>query len=115
MRREDYIFCIGYEGSTAIVDGKLMRRHRFQGTHQLAEAGLYKQAICSALWNGQSVDGDVEAGQGQGGPTGHQGELEEVLAVFNQKTATPVRTVEELMRIFGTSGVPEGVKKVTVI
>ncbi len=97
MRREDYVFCIGYEGSTAIVDGKLMRRHSSQGTRQLAEAGLFKQAICSALWSGKS------------------GELEEVLTVYNQKTATQVRTVDELMRIFGTSGVPEGVRKVTVI
>ncbi len=97
MRREDYVFCIGYEGSTAIVDGKLLRRHRSSSTRQLAEAGLYKQAICSALWN-QNPE-----------------ELQEILAVYNQQTTTPVRTVEELKRIFGTSGVPEGVKKVTVV
>jgi len=97
MRREDYVFCIGYEGSTAIVDGKLMRRHRSDTTRQLAEAGLFKQAICSALWNQRP------------------GELEDVLAIYNQKTATTARTVEELTRTFGTSGVPEGVKKVTVV
>ena len=51
MRREDYVFCIGYEGSTAIVDGKLMRRHSSDTSRQLAEAGLFKQAICSALWS----------------------------------------------------------------
>jgi len=91
------VFCIGYEGSAAIVDGKLMRRHRSLSTRGLAEAGLFKQAICSALWNERSE------------------ELEEVLAIYNQKTPVPVRTVEELKRIFGTSGVPEGVKKVTVV
>ena len=73
MRREEYVFCIGYEGSTAIVDGRLMRRHRSQGTRQLAEAGLFKQAICSALWSDA------------------QGELDEVLAIHNQKTTNPVR------------------------
>ncbi len=97
MRREDYVFCVGYEGSTAIVDGKLMRRHRSLGTRQLAEAGLFKQAICSALWSASKE------------------ELAEVLTVYNQKAASSVRTVEELMRIFGTSGVPEGVKKVTCV
>jgi len=111
MRREDYVFCIGYEGSTAIVDGKLMRRHRSHDTRQLAEAGLFKQAICSALWSEQTVDRDVESGRGQG----VRSELEEVLAIYNQKTTTAVRTVEELKRIFGTSGVPEGVRKITVV
>ena len=97
MRREDYVFCIGYEGSTAIVDGKLIRKHRSHATGQLAEAGLFKQAICSALWSGKTE------------------ELEEILSIYNRKTVTGVRTAEELTRIFGTSGVPEGVKKVTVV
>ncbi len=97
MRREDYVFCIGYEGSTAIVDGKLLRRYRTFSTRQLAEAGLFKQAVCSALWNGKPE------------------ELEEVLAVYNEGTVSPAKSTEELTRIFGTSGVPEGVRKVTVV
>lgn len=97
MRREDYVFCIGYEGSTAIVDGKMMRRYGHLGTAQLAEAGLFKQAVCSALW-GEKPE-----------------ELEQVLSIYNQKSATAVSTAEDLMRIFGTFGVPEGVRKVTVV
>ncbi|HVP19514.1 MAG TPA: hypothetical protein VMU36_10985 [Spirochaetia bacterium] len=97
MRRQDFVFCIGYEGSTAIVDGKLLRRYSGLSTRQLAEAGLFKQAVCSALWSGKPE------------------ELQEVLAVYNQSTATPVRSVEELSRIFGTSGVPDGVKKITIV
>ena len=97
MRREDYVFCIGYEGSAAIVDGKLLRRYNGLSTRQLVEAGLFKQAACSALWSGKPE------------------ELQEVLAVYNQSTATPVRSVEELSRIFGTSGVPDGVKKITIV
>ena len=97
MRREDYVFCIGYEGSTAIVDGKLLRRYGGLDTGQLAQAGLFKQAVCSALWSGKSA------------------ELQEVLSVYNQSTSAPVGSVEELTRIFGTSGVPEGVRKITVV
>ncbi len=97
MRREEYVFCIGYEGSTAIVDGKLLRRCGSFSTRQLAEAGLFKQAVCSALWSGKPE------------------ELEEVLAVYNKGTVSPVKTTEELTRIFGTSGVPEGVRKVTIL
>ncbi|HVO37600.1 MAG TPA: hypothetical protein VMV03_01100 [Spirochaetia bacterium] len=97
MRRGEYVFCIGFEGSTAIVDGRLQRRYGSHSTRQLAEAGLFKQALCSAVWNGKPE------------------ELEEVLGIYNQKTAAPVRTVDELTRIYGVSGVPEGVKKVTIV
>ncbi|MGA2974263.1 MAG: hypothetical protein ABSF77_03035 [Spirochaetia bacterium] len=97
MRREDFVFCIGFEGSTAIVDGRMMRRNGSASTRQLAEAGMFKQAVCSAIYKGAPQ------------------ELEEVLSLYNQKTATPVGSTEELMRIFGVSAVPEGVKKVTVV
>jgi hypothetical protein len=97
MRREDFVFCIGFEGSTAIIDGRLLRRHGSQTTRQLAEAGLFKQALGSAVFSGSAQ------------------ELDEVLAVYNQGTASPVGSVDELKRIFGIFGVPEGVKKVTVV
>jgi hypothetical protein len=97
MRREDFVFCIGFEGSTAIVDGRLLRRHGSRTTLQLAEEGLFKQAINSAMFEGSEKD------------------LEAIVAIFNGKTSSPVRSVEELKRIFGISGVPEGVKKVTVV
>ncbi len=85
MRRVDFVFCIGFEGSTAIVDGRLMRRHGSASTRQLAEAGLFKQAVCSAVWNENAP------------------ELDEVLSV------------EELKKTFGVAAVPEGVKKVTIV
>jgi hypothetical protein len=97
MRREDFVFCIGFEGSTAIVDGKLMRRHGSRTAVQLAEAGLFKQAINAALY-----DEDAAA-------------LGQIVALFNAKTGSGVRDADGLKRIFGVSGVPEGVKKVTVV
>ena len=97
MRREDFVFCIGFEGSTAIVDGRLLRRYRSASTRQLAEAGLYKQVVCSAVFGAAD------------------GELGEVLTIYNARTAAPIRSVEELKRTFGVSVVPEGVKKVTVV
>jgi hypothetical protein len=97
MRREDFVFCIGFEGSTAIIDGRLLRKFRSYSTRQLAEAGMFKQAVASAVFGGVPQ------------------ELEEVLAVYNQRTAQPVRTSEELKRTFGISVIPEGVKKVTVV
>jgi hypothetical protein len=97
MRREDFIFCIGFEGGTAIIDGRMMRRYGRHTTRQLAEAGLFKQAVCSAVFNESPA------------------ELDEVLVLYNGRTKAPIATVEELKRTFGVTGVPEGVKKVTVV
>ena len=97
MRREDFIFCIGFEGSTAIIDGRMLRRHGSRSTRQLAEAGLFKQAVCSAVFNGSAA------------------ELDEVLSLYNARTPAPIASVEELKRTFGVAGVPEGVKKVSVV
>jgi len=97
MRREDFVFCIGFEGSTAIIDGRMLRRHGSRSTRQLADAGLFKQAVCSAVFNGSP------------------GELDEVLSLYNARTQAPIGSVEELKRTFGVTGVPEGVKKVTVV
>jgi hypothetical protein len=97
MRRADFVFCLGYDGSTAIVDGRLQRKYGSFGIGELADAGLIKQALCMALF-----DGD-EAG------------CREVLSRYNARASHPVGTVAELGRLYGTSGVPEGVTKVTVV
>jgi hypothetical protein len=97
MRRADFVFCIGYEGSTAIVDGRLQRRHAGDGARELAAAGLYKQALALAAF-----DGDAEAAAA-------------VLAHYNAHTAVPVGTVAELERLYGTTAPPEGVTKVHVV
>jgi hypothetical protein len=97
MRREDFVFCIGFEGSTAIIDGRLLRRYGSQSPRQLAESGLFKPALSAAVFGGNPQ------------------ELEEVLALYNHATGSPVRSTDELKRIFGVFGVPEGVKKVTVV
>ena len=97
MRRADYIFCIGFEGSTAIVDGRLQRRCGSWPVSRLASEGLFKQALCAAIYDNSAA------------------ELEEVLSAYNERTPRAVGSVDELKRIFGTFGVPEGVKKVSVV
>jgi len=97
MRRADFVFCIGYDGSTAIVDGRLQRTHGAQGSIELAGAGLYKQALAMA-----AHDGDAAASAA-------------VLAHYNAHTAHSVGTVAELERLYGTTTAPEGVTKVNVV
>jgi hypothetical protein len=97
MRRADFVFCLGYDGSTAIVDGRLQRTRGSLGIRELAEEGLFKQALCMALF-----DGDEAA-------------RAEVLSRYNARTSHPVATVEDLERLYGVTGVAEGVMKVHVV
>jgi hypothetical protein len=97
MRREDFVFCIGFEGSTAIVDGRMRSRYGSLSSAALAEEGLFKQAVCSALYNGRTE------------------ELEAILSIYNARTRHPVGSVEELKRTYGTFGVPEGVTRISII
>ena len=97
MRRDDYVFCMGFEGGTAIVDGRLRARYAGATTRRLAEAGLFKQAISSAMFAGSDE------------------ELAEVLALFNSRTGYPVATAADLKRIFGTFAPPEGTIRIQVV
>ena len=56
MKRDDFIFTIGYAGGTAIVDRDARKRHGGKGAGELLDAGLYRAAFCAALY-----DGEVEA------------------------------------------------------
>jgi hypothetical protein len=108
MRRDDYVFCIGFEGSAAIVDGKLARGHAGWSALRLAEAGLFKPALAAALYDGNPAD------------------LDGVLALYNSRGGS-VRSIDELKRTFGIagaplgapsgapSGAPDGVKKIIVV
>ncbi len=99
--REDFVCTIGFEGNTAVVDGSLKRRYGRLSTSRLAEAGLFKQAFCSAIY-----------AQENGGGTG---EPEAVLEAYNRQARTPVGSVEELKRLFGVFEVPKGVVRVLVV
>ncbi|UCF97090.1 MAG: hypothetical protein JSV89_18240 [Spirochaetaceae bacterium] len=102
ISRQDFTFTIGYEGNVAVVDGALKKRYGSLSAEQLAEKQLYKQAICSAVYEASSGQGSGEA-------------LARVLEIYNSKAAKRIGSVEELKRTFGVLEVPEGIAKVTVI
>lgn len=105
--RKDFIFTIGYDGSTAVVDGTLRRRYGSLGTLELAENGLYKQAVSAAIY-------EAAAGSAAAGP-GSAGLLEQVLARYNSRAAQKLASVEELKRVFGVHEVPAGITRTRVI
>jgi hypothetical protein len=51
ISREDFVFCIGYDGDTAIVDAKAKKEFGRLSTMELAEKGLYRAAFASALYS----------------------------------------------------------------
>lgn len=93
MDRADFIFTIGYQGNTAIVDTTAKKRYGGLSTARLAEKGLYKAAFCSALFSG------------------NREEMEAVLLAYNAVSVRKYETLEELKRAYGVYSVPEdGVK-----
>jgi hypothetical protein len=98
ISREDFLFTIGYDGATAIVDGKAKKQYGKLGTMELAEAGLYRAAFASALR--ASVEGrDVD--------------MKSFIAFFNAKAGTAYTKAEELKRLFGVN--EEAVSRVLVL
>jgi hypothetical protein len=102
ISREDFLFTIGYEGLTAIVDGKARRQYGKLSTMELAEAGLYRAAFSSALW----------ALEAEGGPKDGK-DLADFLAYFNAKAGTSYTGIEQLKRLFGVD--LEAVRKVVTL
>jgi hypothetical protein len=56
MTRNAFVFCIGYNGGTAIVDRKLEAQYGRLSTRDLFAAGLYKPAVASAIFAKNDAD-----------------------------------------------------------
>jgi hypothetical protein len=50
LSREDFVFTIGYDGPSAVVDGQAKKRFGGLSTKELAEQGLFRAAYSSALY-----------------------------------------------------------------
>jgi hypothetical protein len=82
LSREDFVFTIGYDGPSAVVDGQAKRRYGSLSTLQLAERGLFRAAYSSAVFSGDPAD------------------METVLEFYN-KAAGSSATNASLDRLFG--------------
>ncbi|MCK5735725.1 MAG: hypothetical protein KAH21_04565 [Spirochaetaceae bacterium] len=83
MKREDYVFAIGFDGNKAIVDKR--SRSRFSGldTRKLADEGLFRAAYRSAVY-----DSDVNA-------------ADYVLEKFNAVSPVKYGKSSDLDKVFG--------------
>ncbi len=96
MRREEFVFTIGYQGDAAIVDRTAMKKYAKLGTMELLELGLYRAAFCSALY------------------AANDHEMSEFLRAFHEKTGIKSDTADDLKRLFGVYPT-EGVNKALLI
>jgi basic membrane lipoprotein Med (substrate-binding protein (PBP1-ABC) superfamily) len=94
ISREDFIFAVGFEGNTAIVNAAQKRAYGKLPTLKLAEKGLFKAAVCSAVYEKNND------------------ELKRVLAIYNENNEKSLDSVEALKRTFGVLETFEMIDKV---
>ena len=97
MRKRDFVFTIGYDGDTAVVDGQARKRYGKLSTAQLAEAGLFKAAFCSALFLDEESD------------------MALALDAYNRGEGTSYTSPDDLKRLFGVYAVRSDIQKVKAI
>ncbi|WP_076489401.1 hypothetical protein [Alkalispirochaeta americana] len=94
MKRDDFIWTIGYQDGTALVDGPARKKYRNRSAGELLEAGQYRAAFCAALYDG---------------------EMDDFLPRFQASAEIPVDSEEALQRLFGVFHPPRGGRSVSVI
>jgi hypothetical protein len=87
LSREDFVFTIGYDGASAIVDGRAKRQYGKLSTMELAEEGLYRAAFASAFFDREKKP-EI---------------MKEFIQFFNSKAGTAFTKPEELQRLFGVN------------
>lgn len=86
ISREDFIFTIGFDGESAVVDANAKRLYGKLTTGELLEKGLFRAAFSSALYSKK------------------EDEINLVLNAYNAKTGTNYTSANDLRQIFGISG-----------
>ena len=97
MKREDFVFTIGYQGDTALVDGKAKKDFSKLSTEELAEKGLWRAAFCSALYENSEE------------------KMQHVVEMYNQKSGAKLESVQDMKRMLGVFEVPEEIDKIKVL
>lgn len=95
LSKSDQISTIGYDGNSAIVDGKVRSRYGAMSSKDLTDAGMFREAAAAALFDKSEE------------------EISYVVQEYNKKAGSSY-TEPQLERLFGIS-VPEQIKKVLVL
>ena len=96
LNRADFIFTIGYDGPSAVIDGHAQKKYSKLSTKELAEKGLFRAACASAIYPFDRADN----------------ELDLVAEVYNRTAPKPVQA-SQLLRLFGVH--PTDVSRTVVL
>lgn len=91
------MFCIGYNGGTAIIDRKLEARFGRLKTRELFAEGLFKPAVASALYAKNDED------------------LQWLRERYSEITGKALRDVEALKRTVGVSDTYPGIQRTSYL
>jgi len=94
LSREDFMFTIEYDGPVAVVDGQSKRKYGALSTKELAEAGLFRAAYCSALRAKSPDDIDI------------------VVTAYNKASRSSLTRDSPLGRLFGVIPVDAAKSKI---
>ncbi|MDR0322676.1 MAG: hypothetical protein LBI28_14370 [Treponema sp.] len=83
LSRGEFVFTIGYDGPSAVVDGHAKRLYSSLSTKELAEKGLFRAAYASAIWSKDPKD------------------MQTVVEVYNKMTGGSVQDSSSFQRLFG--------------
>jgi hypothetical protein len=83
LSREDFVFTIGYDGPSAVVDGQAKKRYKSLSTRELAEKGLFRAAYSSAIWSKEPKD------------------MEALIKTYNRISGSSLTLDSPLERLFG--------------
>ena len=83
ISRADFIFSVGFDGDSAIVDSRTKRALSRLSTRELAEKGLFRAAVASAYFDK------------------NESALADVLDIYNKGNMMPLPSVDALKRTFG--------------
>ncbi|MCK5154989.1 MAG: hypothetical protein KAQ69_01070 [Spirochaetales bacterium] len=97
MKREDFIFCIGYQGDAAVVDGQAKKEYSSLNTNELAEKGFFRAAFCSAVYSGNDE------------------EIQIVLNAYNKSAGTSLKKADEMKRLLGVFEVEDDINKIIIV
>ena len=97
MTREDFMFTVGYDGDSAVVDMKAKKKYSKMTTMELLEAGFFKPALCSAIYSENPE------------------ELNAVLEKYSSFTDKKIDNVEQLKLVIGIQKIPKEIKEIVQI
>ena len=94
LKREDFVFCVGYQGDSALVDSRAKKKYRNCTAKQLLDEGLFRAAFSSAVY-----DKDESA-------------MTMVIDAYNAASGANLQGPEDMKRLLGIFSVPEDISKV---